>query len=589
MSIANGEKLRPARASVRKSSGHLAELNALAHLLRPYRVRWLLGVAGVCIAAGASLGVAWLAKIAVDDGIEAGDKTIVAWVASGIVGVVLLAWGARWLRFYYMYWTADRLAASLQGQIFEHIQRLPMSFYESTNVGTLISRLTNDVETTRTLFNSGLTRLIKSLVILIGGVVLMFILDWKMAALTLSVIPILVMMTTVYRRLVAPRFLHVRDALAHVTAYAQWSLCWMSFIQSYNQESRHIEEFSAVNDENRAAQMSTIRLGSIYYPSTQFLSALAKGLLIIYGGLQVSAGEVSTGAMVAFFGVLTAFFTPLTSLSQVFQTYESGIAAVDKIFGVLHEEPRPDSSNETVVPRDGHVEVDNISFTHIGGPTVFRGLSLDIEPGKNVAFLGTQGGGKTTLAHLLLRLHNVDSGEIRIGGVNILEMQKATLRRHVGYVGSRPDLVAGTLRENVASIDPVVSDEELTELIDRVAGHGFLERFPQGLDTHITFAASNISDGELLVLGLIRALVFDPEVLIIDSATDGLDTLTAEKVQSALEGIRSSRTVLIITERAEVLESVDEVIVLDGGKVTARGRHQDLVRSNPKYREMIFG
>lgn len=577
----------PDKGRVRSASGHLDELRALVHLLRPYRARWLLGVTGITVAATVGLVVAWLAKTAIDSGIQAGNKTLLAQISVAIVVAIFIAWGARWLRFYYMYWTADRLAASLQGQIFEHIHRLPMSFYEATTVGTLLSRLTNDVETVRILFNRGLTRMIKSVVILVGGIALMFSLDWKMALLTLSVIPVLGVMTTVYRRLVAPRFLHVRDAIAGVTSYAQWSLSWMTFIQSYNQQARHIEEFSAANDENRAAQMSTIRLGSIYYPSTQFLSAFAKGLLIIYGGLQVVDGEVSTGAMVAFFGVLGMFFTPLTSLSQVFQTYEAGIAAIDKIFGVLHEEPRPDSSNETAPPRDGRIEVEHVDFAHVPDRSVFRDLNLNIDAGANVALYGTRGGGKTTLAHLLLRLHNVTSGRIRIGGVDIREIPKATLRRHVGYVGARPDLIAGTLRDNVASLDPDVSDEKITELIRRLAGEGFLDRFPHRLDTRITSGGTNISDGEVLVIGLVRALMFDPKVLIIDGATDGLDSLTADQVQTALEGILTNQTVIVITERIEVLLVVEEVIVMDEGKVVARGTHADLMASDSTYREMV--
>jgi ATP-binding cassette, subfamily B, bacterial len=572
-------------SALRHESGRLREVRILAHLLQPYRGTASAAVVAAVLGALVQLLYPYLAKVAIDDGIKAGDRSVVISVAIDVAIVTLVLWALRSLRTYCFCTLANRTATSLQSRLLDHVLHLPLERLRQIPVGPLLSRVTNDVGAIRTLFTTGLPDLLRGVTRLVGAVIAMLLLDFDVTLMTLATLPALAAASAVYRSRAAPAFLASRDSLAEVTTYGHRTLARVEKVKSFNQEVRHAQEFAEVNAANATALLRINLLSALYYPSTGLLSAIAKALLIIYGGTQVIRGGVATGTMVAFLGYVQSFFTPLQSLADVFETYQEGVAAADKVFGVLHEsaheEPAP-------APIGSHTGAGTVRFEGVsaedglhGGP--IEKVSLTLPAGSTTAVVGEPGSGRSTLVGLLAGFGRLTEGRVRIDGVDIRDLSPADLRSRVAYVDAMPMLFAGTVRENLALARPGVSDAKLTALLEGLAGEGFLAELVSGLDTQVGREGRRLSAGQRQLIGIARSLLTTAKIVVLDEATYALEAVTANNLERARRTVLAGRTFLVVTSRLTFTDLADNIVVMEEGRLVEQGPPTTLLRRGGAY------
>ena len=431
-------------------------LAALARLAKPYKGRVALALGFLLLSTFAALAPPYLAKLAIDDGIAEGDLTALGWIVGAFVVTGLVYLGASAAQTYFTGWTGERVLADLRNGLFRHLQRLSLGYYERNRAGVIISRLTNDIDALDQLVTEGVTSLLKNTLLLLGSVIILFFLDWRLALATLIVMPALVVATAMFRSRSTVAYRAVRERLGLVTATLAEDIAGMRVLQSFTREDPAMTNFQQVNANYRQANHRTVVLSGVYFPTVDFLSTAATAIVLGFGGYLVSGGDMTVGTLFAFIGYLANFFDPVQDLSQFYNTYLSATAALDKIMEVLEEEPDVvDAPGAQPLPHiKGHVRFEEVRFGYGDGPEVIHGLDLDVPPGTTVALVGHTGAGKSTIAKLLARFYDPREGRITIDGHDISQVTQASLRSQLGIVPQEGFLFAGTLRENIAFARP---------------------------------------------------------------------------------------------------------------------------------------
>ncbi len=475
------------------------------------------------------------------------------------------------------------MVVTLQSRLLRHIQTLDLTYGDDHPVGETLSRMTNDVIASRSLVTSGLPALLKSLVSFVGAAIIMLVLDWQMALVTLLVVPVLAVMSWQYRRVAAPRFLAFRDAIAGVTISANDSLGVVDVIQAFNQTEREQAGFAAATLESRDAEYRTIRANAVYYPATTLLSATATGLLVTYGGIQVVRGNSEVGTMVAFFGYLSMFLTPLVNFSSLFKTYQSGIAAVDKIFSVLAEPPAAESRDLTrLEDGPGRVVVTRVRLPVQEQPATSR-IDLEVEGGSMVAIVGESGSGRRFMGRILAGLVAPDEGFVTVDGTDIHRVRRTALYHEVAYVSADGRLFDGTVRDNLALGVGAISDEDLLTALEGLFGTSDpLGELVAGLDTKVGRNGRNLPAGMRNRILIARGLLREPRLLILDDATDSLDAHSLHHFAHA-RAHQPGLTIIAVTRQPLIARHADRVVVIAHGSVVEDGTHADLLRTGGEY------
>ena len=444
-------RLGELRRRLRQTSGRGRKLRGLTELLRPYRARTMLMLGSLLLATAAALAPPPLAKLAIDDGITPGNLTALTWIVVAFLLTALIYWAATYAQTYLTGWVGQRVLQDLRIQLFAHLQTLSVGFYSRRQAGVLISRLTNDVQALDQLVSDGVVTLFGSTLTLIGTAVILIVLDLELALLTFLVFPILAVGSLAFRIVSADAYRLTREKVAAITAYLQETLSGIRVVRSFSQEQRHITRFAELNDENRDANMKTVNLNAAYFPSVELLSGLATAGILLYGGYQAIDGDVTVGVLVAFIAALNNFFDPIQSLSQFYTTYQAGMAALDKIFELLDEEPDLRDARDAIdLPRiRGEIEFDDVTFSYGSGEALCN-VSLHVPPGQTVALVGATGAGKSTIAKLVARFYDPNAGRVLIDGHDLREVSAASLRSQMGVVPQEAFLFSGTIGENIA-------------------------------------------------------------------------------------------------------------------------------------------
>jgi ABC-type multidrug transport system fused ATPase/permease subunit len=583
-------RLSDIRRRIRQSSGRGRKVRGLIELLSPYRWRVLAMLVSLVAATAAALAPAPLAKLAIDQGIQrhdvgALDLIVVLFLVSAIVYAV-----ATYAQTYLVGWVGQRALQDLRVRLFIHLQRLSIGFYSRNRTGVIISRMTNDVEALDQLVEDGLATLIQSGLTLIGVVVILFVLDSHLALLTFLALPVLAVGAFLFRIASADAYRLTREKIASITGYLQESLSGIRVVRAFGQERAHMKRFAELNDENRAANMTTVNLNAAYFPAVEFLSALVTVEILVIGGFEAINGHTSTGVVFAFIAALNNFFDPIQNLSQLYTTYQSGMAALDKIFDLLDEQPDlADAPDATPLPPiRGELRFDDVSFKYGSsdgdtGAYALRDLDLVIPPGQTVALVGETGAGKSTFAKLVARFYDPTGGSVVVDGYDLRTVTAHSLRSQMGIVPQEGFLFSGTIRENIAFGRPDATDEEIRAAADAVGAHEFISELDDGYDAQIGERGVQLSAGQRQLVAFARALVADPRILVLDEATSNVDVHTESVIEQGLRRLVAGRTAIVIAHRLSTIRHAGRILVLEHGQVIEDGTHDELLEAQGRY------
>jgi ATP-binding cassette subfamily B protein len=560
-------------------------LGLLWQLTHPYRGRTGLSVISLLTATATALAPPYLAKYALDDAVNGHGSSRLVLVVSIFVAAGLANWGMTYVETYLTGWVGERILADLRVRLFEHLQRLSLGFYERNRAGVIISRLTNDVEAIDQLVTDGVTSLVQNSLTLLGTAIILFILDWRLALATCSVIPLMGVATAIFRTRSARAYAAVRERLGLVTATLAEDIAGMRIVQAFTREQPAFENFRKVALHYRDANMQTIVLNGIYFPVVDLLSTVALAVVLAYGGHLYFGGSITLGTLFAFMLYVQNFFDPVQQLSQLYNTFLSATAALDKIVGVLDEEPevidRPDARDLAQI--DGRVAFEGVRFTYGRGDEVLHGIDLEVPAGTTVALVGHTGAGKSTIAKLLARFYEPTHGRITIDGVGLNDVTQASLRRQLGVVPQEGFLFAGTVAENIAFGRPDASAAEIVSAARLVGAHDFILRLEDGYETQLGERGSRLSLGQRQLVAFSRALLADPRILILDEATSSVDIGTEQRIEQALRVLLAERTAFIIAHRLSTIRDADLIVVLEHGRVIEQGSHDELLAKRGLY------
>jgi ATP-binding cassette subfamily B protein len=579
--------------------------------LRPHAGAVAVSFVLIVALAGIDLVGPYLTKIAIDRHIAAGDAAGLARVAALFLLALVAAFGVRFLQTYIMQMTGQRIMQDLRREIFSHLQRLHVAYFDRNPVGRLMTRVTTDVDAVNELFTSGVVTVFGDLFTLVGIMAVMLALDWRLALVTFAVLPLFFLLTDWFRRGARQSFRETRRWVARINAFLQENLSGMAVVQLYRREARNREAFAGINRRHYDANMQAIFYYAVFYPVIELLAALATALILVYGGGQVLSAGLTLGVLVAFIQYSERFWRPISDLSEKFNVLQAAMAASERIFGLLDTEPQVVSPRQALRPPhvSGRVSFEEVSFAYtadngrrsevgftppsgaggLGGATqhpperdVLSEIDFAVEPGRSMALVGATGAGKTSIISLLMRFYDVQRGRVSVDGRDVREWDVHQLRSSMALVLQDVHLFSGTIASNIR-LGSEIPIERVRAAAEAVAAHRFIERLPQGYDTAVTERGSTLSVGQKQLLSFARALAHDPRVLILDEATSSVDTETEQLIQEALKLLMRGRTSIVIAHRLSTVQNVDEILVLHKGRIRERGTHQELLARRGMY------
>ncbi|HET7455356.1 MAG TPA: ABC transporter ATP-binding protein [Solirubrobacterales bacterium] len=569
-------------------------------LLRPYRRRLILMFTALLLETAAALAPPYLLGKAIDSGIRAGDVAALDWIVAAFVFATVLYAVATFWESYLVGWIGTRALQDLRERIFSHLQSMSIGFFTRRSPGVLISRMTNDVEALNQLVTSGFVTIFSSTLTLIGVVVILLFLDLQLALITFVTFPLLAVASVVFRIVSAGTYRATRERIAAVTAYLQETLSGVRVVRSFGQEPRHLTQMTTLNEENRDVNMKTVYLNASYFPAVELLAAVGTAVILLYGGSQAVNGAIEVGVVVAFVGYLTRFFEPIQELSQLYTTYQQGMAALDKIFDLLDTAPDMVDAPGAIDPGTlrGEIELDGVWFSYAEQTATeegaapgddlwaLRDVDLHVPPGQTLALVGATGAGKSTFAKLVARFYDPQKGIVRVDGHDLRGVQQRALRRQLGIVPQEGFLFSGSVRENVAFGRPEASEEEIETAIAAVGATEFVTKLPEGLDTEVGERGIQLSAGQRQLVAFARALLAEPRILILDEATSNVDVRTEKTIERGLERLLHGRTAIVIAHRLSTIRRAGKIVVLEGGQIAEQGTHDELIEAGGPYSKL---
>jgi ABC-type multidrug transport system fused ATPase/permease subunit len=559
--------------------------------LRPYRGRMALMFVALLIETGAGLAPPYLAGRAIDAGIKTGDLSALDLTVVAFVVAALLYAAGTYAETYLVGWVGTRSLQDLRERLFSHIQSMSIGFFTRRSPGVLISRMTNDVEALNQLVTSGVVTMFSSTLTLIGVVVILLVLDVQLALVTFLTLPLLAIASVVFRIVSAGTYRATRERIAAVTAYLQETLSGVRVVRSFGQEPRHEAVMTDLNEQNRAVNMKTVYLNASYFPAVELLAAIGTAVILLYGGSQAIDGAIQIGIIVSFVGYLATFFEPIQELSQLYTTYQQGMAALDKIFDLLETKPDMVDAPGAIDPGTlrGEIAMESVWFSYSDEAQppddswALRDVDLHVPPGQTLALVGATGAGKSTFAKLVARFYDPQQGRVLVDGHDLRGVQQRALRRQLGIVPQEGFLFSGSVRENVAFGRPEARLEEIEAAIATVGASEFVGALPDGIETQVGERGVQLSAGQRQLVAFARALLAEPRILILDEATSNVDVRTEKTIEKGLERLLRGRTAIVIAHRLSTIRRAGKIVVLEGGRIAEQGTHDELIEAGGPY------
>lgn len=564
-------------------NGQLYNHRVMARMLayvRPHAKILVFAFLAMLVVTALTLLAPFLLKIAVDTYISQGNQTgliiISLWTATTYIGSYI----ATRIEQYLLSLVGQRMLANIRSDLFRHLQDLSLSYHDTHIVGVTVSRVMNDVATINDLLSQGIITLLGDMLLLVGIIIIMLTMNLRLALLTFTVLPLMLLMTIWFSRRARVAFRETRTSVAKVVGDLAEDIAGVRVIQAFGQEDTTQERFTAVNEVNRNAIIDAMSLSFIFLPAIEFLGILATAIVLWFGGRAVSSGTVTLGVLVAFLSYVTRFFQPVQELSRMFTTLQSAMAGGEQVVNLLDTVPDVVDQPEALEMPSiiGHIKFTHVSFRyHPELPEVLHDICLDIQPGQTVALVGPTGAGKTTISNLIARFYNPTNGVVLIDGFDVTKVKQRQLRRQIGLVPQDSFLFSGTIAENIRFGLPEATDEEVESAAKLANAHEFIIEKPDGYATCIQEGASNLSVGQRQLVCIARAILTEPKILILDEATSNVDSMTESLIQDAQRKLLHARTAVVIAHRLSTIRNADLICVVQNGQIVEQGKHEELL------------
>ena len=595
-------------------------MGRLLKYLRPYKWQAGISLAAIILKALADILGPYLTKVAIDRYMTHDAMGKSTWLgrhlstspAAGITEIAMIYIGAlcfgyvlEFAQTYLMQWTGQKIMYDMRSQIFRHLQRMHVAFFDRNPVGRLVTRLTSDVDALNEMFTAGVFAIFEDVFVLLGIVVVMLTMSWKLALISFSVLPVILLVTRIFRHSVRDSYRRIRTAIARINAFTQEHVTGMSVVQLFGREQRAFNDFEAVNRTHMLAFKDAIMAYALYYPAVELLSSIAIALVIWIGGRGVLRGTVTIGVLVAFIQYSQRFWRPIQDLSDKYNILQAAMAASERVFRLLDTPAEVTAPPDPLPsPRAGRIEFRDVWFTYerltpeqlsiisaaspedleaIGVEWILRGVSFTIEPNETAAIVGHTGAGKTTIISLMMRFYDVQRGQVLIDGIDVRQHDLTALRQHFGVVLQDPFLFTGTIAENIRLGTKSISDADMERAADEVNVLDFIRTLPHGFNEPLRERGAGLSTGQKQLINFARALAHRPRILILDEATSSVDTDTEIRVRSALDRMVTGRTSVVIAHRLSTVQRADTILVMHKGQLREHGPHQQLLGQHGIY------
>lgn len=561
-------------------------MRRLLQYLRPYWRQVAIAFAAIILGAAGQLAQPYIIKVAIDRHIATGRIEGLDTLALLYLLIVVAGFAFEYLQTWTLQLTGQRIMFDLRMTIYNHLQELDLQYYDRNPVGRLMTRVTSDVDAINDLFTSGVVTVFGDVFSLVGIMAIMVWMNWRLALVAFSVLPLIVVITQWFRRHVRESYRVVRGYIARINAFLQENLTGMATVQLFRREAVNFERFDEIDRKHRDANFESIFYYSVFYPAIELVAALASALIIWYGGANVLRNVLTMGALVAFMQYSQRFFRPISDMSEKFNIMQAAMASSERIFKLVDEpiviqQPAAPRRRESV-GQAGHIVFDHVWFAYNGDDYVLRDISFEVKPGQRIGIVGATGSGKTTLINLLLRFYDVSKGRITVDGVDIRELDLGDLRGLFSLVLQDVHLFSGTIAENIR-LGQAIDDEHVRRAAHAVHADAFIERLPDGYQTAVAERGSTLSVGQKQLLSFARALAFDPRVLILDEATSSVDTETELLIRDALQVLMAGRTTIAVAHRLSTIQDMDRILVFHKGQLREAGTHQELLAERGIY------
>ncbi|MBC3785197.1 ABC transporter ATP-binding protein [Spirosoma utsteinense] len=562
----------------------VAILRRLYAFVKPYQMRFYSLIGIIMLAACLAPLTPLLIRYTIDTVIASGDYPQLTLMLMLMIGVLVVQAVVQFSNTYLSGWLGQYIIRDIRVQLYRKIIQLRLKFFDNTPIGRLVTRSISDVETLADVFTEGMAAIAGDLLQLVLIIGVMFYTDWRLAAISLSTIPLMLFSTYVFKEKIKTSFNEVRTAVANLNSFVQEHITGMNIVQIFGSEQIESEKFRVINDQHRKANIRSIWYYSVYYPVADIIAAVAVGLVVWYGARQVISSDVTFGTITAFVMFINLFFRPIRMLADRFNTLQMGIVSTDRILKLLDsEEFTANDGKHTPATIRGEVTFDHVWFAYNNEDYVLRDISFKVSEGETVAFVGATGAGKSSIINLLSRFYDINKGTIEVDGVDVHEYELGYLRRNIGVVLQDVFLFSDTIENNITLGDKRISREKMVEAAKLVGVHDFIERLPGGYDYNVMERGSTLSVGQRQLISFVRAMVQDPRIIVLDEATSSVDTETEEMIQQAISKLMKGRTAIVIAHRLSTIQKANNIIVVDKGRIVEQGNHEELLQREGAY------
>lgn len=572
-------------------SGNIVDFKVLKRLFqfaRPYIKRFYLLVFLTVFLAVLTPVRPWLVQKAIDGYVPVGDYQGLVFMISLLIGHLFLLAMVQYSHTYLSGWVGQTIIKDIRIRLYQHLLKLKLKFFDNTPIGRLVTRNVSDIETLSNVFSEGLAALIGDLLQLIVLIAVMFYMDWKLTLISLSTLPLLIFSTYVFKEKIKVTFNDVRNAVSNLNSFVQEHVSGMNIVQIFGAEKREYEKFKEINREHRKAHIRSVMYYAVYFPVAEIIQAIAIGMAVWYGArsILISSGT-GPGMIIAFIMYIQMFFRPIRMIADRFNTLQMGIVSSNRIFDLLDSDEHITDEGDYVPEQfKGDVSFKNVWFAYKEEEYVLKDITFDVKEGQTVALVGATGAGKSSIINLLSRFYEINKGSISVDGVDLKQYDLSALRQNIGVVLQDVFLFSDTIRENITLGNPDITEEEILFAAELVGARKFIQRLPGGLDYNVMERGSTLSVGQRQLISFVRAMVYDPKIIVLDEATSSVDSETEELIQNAIEVLMKGRTAVVIAHRLSTIQGADKIIVLDKGEIKEMGTHQELLELGGYYTEL---
>ena len=525
-----------------------------------------------------------LIQKAIDDNVAQGDYPGLVNMILLLIGLLVIQAVIQYLHTFYSGWLGQNIIKDIRIKLYRHIQSLKLTFFDKTPIGRLVTRNISDIETLAEVFSTGIAGIIADVMQLLVILGFMFWMDWSLTLVSLSLLPILLFATYVFKEKVKVAFNEVRAAVSNLNSFVQEHITGMNIVQIFNSEQREFEKFKEINKEHRKANIRSVLYYATYFPVAEVIQAAGIGLIVWYGGGQMIQGNVEFGMLIAFILYLQMFFRPIRMIADRFNTLQMGIVSSNRILDLLDNQDHI-QDNGTHQPEyvKGDVKFENVWFAYVEDDYVLKDISFEVNAGETTALVGATGAGKSSVINLLSRFYEINKGHIYVDGTDVREYNLQNLRSHIAVVLQDVFLFSDSIYHNITLRNPGISREKVLEAAEMVGALPFIEKLPGGLDYNVQERGATLSVGQRQLISFVRAMVYNPKIIVLDEATSSVDTETEELIQSAIQKMMQGRTSIVIAHRLSTIQNANQILVLDKGEIVERGNHEELLRKDGHY------